>query len=238
MGSPFRLPYSFAIGYENQFAWHQGYSTAGTAGLIKQGVVAADVTVGTLFYTANTVATTIVALTCNTYSSNTGYQEGRIIRIVMIDNSTQFAQSGNIVLSGSGNFGLTANSELELMQSRGSWYEISRTPQQTQDYQSKNLGTTTNNYISADKLSAAFLLGTAATATLQSISGGYIGQVISVVLKNVEGTTYTVNSSGNITFSNTAGVLRFNTGGALQAIKVAETASAAWYVFNPVTLHP
>jgi hypothetical protein len=227
MGEPFRVKYGFAIGHPDQFNSHTGYLMTGTAGLVKQSATTVDVTNGVLFYTANTASTTITALTCTTYSINTGNQEGRIVRIVMIDNSTQFAQSGNIVLAGTGNFGLQENGQIELMQSRGKWYELSRTPYTTQDYSTVNLAGTTNCSVNADRVQTVIVTQTSTATQLSAISGGYIGQTLTIVFLNSSTSAVTLTTGGGLTFANTAGVAVINTGGALAAVKVAAN---TWYI--------
>lgn len=225
MGEPFRVPYGFAIGHANQFAHHKGFATLDTAGLLKQCATEVDVTVGSLFYTNNSGSTTISALTCNTYSSNTGYQEGRIIRIMFLDTATQIANgTGNIVLAGTGNYGLKANATIDLMQSRGNWYEISRSPVQTQDTISVNMAGTTNQSVSANGVQNIVVTGTAAATTIQSISGGYTGQKITLVLASSSGITYTVNTAGNLKLN--GGQLTVINGD--RALTFIKTSSTQW----------
>lgn len=232
MGEPFRVPYGFALGRANAFQFTFGPTESGTAGCWNKCRTTEDVTKGVLFFTDNTAATTISALTCNSYSSNTSNQTGRIIRIMFLDTATQLSQAGNIVLAGTGNFGATGVAPLfiDLMQAKGKWYEVARSPQTTQDYVSLNMSGTTDQSVPADGVSSVFVTQTSTTTTMVSISGGYIGQQLTVVFLNTAGSTVTLTTAGNLMFQNTAGVVVRATGGAFSFVKVSTAATKAWYM--------
>jgi hypothetical protein len=227
MGSPFRIPYGLALGYENQFTHHTGYLTAGTAGLFKQAATTADVTIGTLFFTNNSGATTITALTCNTYSVNTGNQEGRVIRIMMLDALTQFSQTGNIVLIGTGNYGLHANGILDLMQVKGSWYEVNRHPDQTQDKTTALIGNSSGAISSVPANNSDYVLisSTAIITQLSAISGGYVGQTLSLAFTRATTNTYVITTGGNLILGSSSHFV-VTTGGVVDFLKVSDT---EWY---------
>ena len=230
-GNPFRVPYGFAIGRANAFQYTFGPTEGGTAGLIKKNSVTADVTIGTLFYTDNSSGTVISGLTSGLYSSNTGYNEGRIIRIMMLDTATQIDQSGNIVLAGTGNFGSTGRAPvfIDLMQSKSKWYEVSRSNCQD-DFLKVNLAGTTNCSVNADGVSTLIVAQTSATTQLVSISGGYVGQTVNIVFVNSAASTVTVTTGGNLMFENTAGIVVRTTGGAFAFVKVGTAGTADWYM--------
>lgn len=202
MGSPFRIPYGLALGYDTAFQYHTGYLTAGTAGLIAQMSATPNVTVGSLFYTNNSGATTISAFTCNTYSVNTGNQEGRVIRIFFLDANTTISNS-SIVLAGTGNFTVPANGIMDFMQVKGTWYEVARTVPQLGFMKTQVLGSVTES-LNATNATAIVVSGTVAVPSIKSISGGYEGQTVSIVNASTGGITPTFLDTGNLWLGATA----------------------------------
>jgi hypothetical protein len=202
MGAPFRVPYGYAIGFDTQFNFHRASAAnaTGTAGLLIQNSgTNIDVTNGTLFYTNNSVATTITTLRNSTYSSNTGTGfEGEIIRIWMLDTLTEFQNGGNIILSGTGNYGKQANASIELMYSRGNWYELGRSSPGASGGIAQSLIGSSAATLTADGVSTFVLLATAAAVTIRAISGGFNGQKVSMIMVASDGTSIGIETSGNI----------------------------------------
>lgn len=224
MAKPTRFPYGIGLGFENQFnsygyATHKGTHQAGaqdftntTAGLLAQASTAPDVSLGSLFYTNNTGATVISQFrhfqqgrsgalqASGQYDTTSPPPEGKLIRVFFLDSNTSYAQGGsggvgNIILTSSDN-GVGANTICDFMASNGSWYQIGLPSRPSTGMGVATFTGAGTTSISASNVSLEVFQGTAGT-TIQSISGGQVGQSL-VLLNNTGGITLTINTAGNI----------------------------------------
>lgn len=238
MPRPTRYPFGIALGFENQFNNYGkggiGQQLAGqqyecvTAGLLAQMSTAPDVSFGSLFYTNNTGATTITnftqtwtgragALTASGQTDTSGPPpEGKLITIIFLDNSTQLANAGNLVLAGTDNLA-GANHAITLIGSNGKWIEIERSKNTTAQVTTFSIGTATS--INANDVSLAFITGTATPVQVKAISGGQVGQIITMVGLGSSGISAYAMTGGNINIVGTNSFLIPNSG-ALQFIKI------------------
>ncbi len=225
MAKPSRLPFGFAWGFENQFNNYgkssgpntpsplpstQQYEQV-TAGLLAQGSGIVDVSQGSIFYTNNTGNTTITSLIHNQMGragallasgqidTTSPPPEGKVVRIFFLDNSTQYANSGNLVLMTSDNM-LGQNSISEFMASNGKWYQVwaSRASTGGSILTFTGAGSASFNVNGINTVVSAI---TAATV-LVSISGGQQGQSI-ILIQQTGGVTLTISSNGNIAIPGT-----------------------------------
>jgi hypothetical protein len=214
MSGKFRTPYGLSLGFNNQFAHHMGQSTLGTAGLVSQASGWVDVTNGQIFYTNNTQATVIVGLSSNTYSVNSGNEEGRIVRLWFLDNYTTISSNAQLKLQ-SPTFGGSANSTIELMYSRGYWWETDRSNPEATSVVSTSIGAGSGAYLNAALASiegALVFTSTGTYAVIKAISNGYQGQVLSVVNSNSSGISTWIMAGGNIVLPGTNSYLMDNSG--------------------------
>lgn len=240
MPKPTRFPFGFALGFENQFNNYgktSGPQTANpitsqyetvTAGLLAQASTAPDVSFGSLFYTNNTANTTITNFThtwVGRAASNTGSgqndtsgppPEGKLITVIFLDNSTQLANNTNLILAGTDNL-LGANHAITLLGSNGRWIEVQRAKNNTSEVTTFTIGSTVS--INANDLKLGFLLGTSATVGIRGISGGQVGQIITLVGAASNGISAYVLTGGNINIVGTNSYL-VPTSGAYQFIKI------------------
>ena len=210
---PSRWPYGTGRGFVNNFNYR-----GNTAGLFTSGDATPDVTIGGLFYTNNTAATTITYLDMQEYGSRAADYEGKEITIFFLDSNTTIANAGQLYLASTSN-AFMPNQSITFMQSRSAWFEIDRATVTRNDSQVFSLGGTTS--FNADGTRIAYISGTAAT-TIQAISGGQHGQ--SLILIAGSG-ALTINTAGNIALAGTnAIVLR-----ALDRLDITRYGST-WYL--------
>ena len=204
-----RFRYGLAYGRMNNFttgvAGQRGY-LAGTDGLFVNGDTTPDVTNGFLFYTNNTAATTIshfdVLHPVGTGGNIAPLFEGKVIEVFFLDTNTTLAGAQLILASSDNN--LTANSTIEMLYHNSAWYEINRTsikPTST----TFNISTSSGDAQSFNANGVGpivVLKGTSITALLRSISGGYVGQVITLITGSAS-ILYEMNTQGNIIITST-----------------------------------
>jgi len=220
-----RFPYGSAYGYRNQYNVPAKGSQAGMAGMGTAGVITTtnpDLSVGDIFYTNTNSALNIDRIDHKLEGGIHGCEHGRIVRIMFLDNSSKLIYGHNIVLAGSGDFGYKANSYIDLMHVNSTWYEINRS-QPGSDFRNTNMAGTTNQSANAEGVSTIIITGTAAALTVQSLSGGYIGQKVSVILASTNGISYTVNTTGNLDIIGTNALVISNGGVALEFLKYSAT---------------
>lgn len=177
---PTRFPYGQALGFANQFGFTVGPSISGTAGLLS-GSTAPNVTLGGLFYFDNTATLTVTNLILDDTANRAAQYEGKVVRLFFIDNSTQIANAAPLFLSSTDNlaFGARAGgfSFIELMQSRGSWYELSRS--QGSRSEVTTFVTNAQSSLNMDGVRVAILNNTGSTTNkIIGLSGGQIGQEV------------------------------------------------------------
>lgn len=205
-----RIRYGLAYGRMNNFttgyAGQRGY-LAGTDGLFINGDTTPDVTNGFLFYTNNTAATTIshfdVLHPVGTGGNIAPLFEGKVIKVFFLDTNTTLSGAQLILANSDNNF--TVNSTLEMLYHNSAWYEIDRV--------SVKPTSTTFNIVSSNGTAQFFdatgvgpiviLKGTTDVALLRSISGGYTGQIITMITGSA-GITYQMNTQGNIIITSTS----------------------------------
>lgn len=242
MPKPTRFPFGLAIGWENQFNNYgktSGPNTANpipasqqyesvTAGLLAQASTAPDVSFGSLFYTNNS-STTIITDFKTTWMGRSGSNlasgqvdtsgpppEGKLITIVFLDNSTQLANAGNLILAGTDNLA-GANHVITLLGSNGKWIEIERSKNTTAQVSTFTIGTASS--INSNDVSLAFITGTATPVQVKAISGGQVGQILTMVGLGSSGISAYAMTGGNINIVGTNSFLIPNSG-ALQFIKI------------------
>lgn len=220
---PTRFPYGQAYGFANQFYSNKGVTVgaglqvAGTAGDIS-GQTSPDVTVGDLFYVNNTAALTITNFTLLDTANRAGNYEGKVIRVFFLDTATQIANAAPLFLTKTDNLAVGAgggNSYIELMQSRGTWYETSRS-QPNRSEVTNTVMTTASSY-NVDGIRVLFLQNTGSiTRPVSAFSGGQVGQIIYVM--RADSNAMTVQTGGNIIIAGTNSFV-LNPSGVYQFIK-------------------
>lgn len=175
---PTRFPYGQARGFVNHFQYR-----GTTAGDIS-GSATPNVTTGDLFYANNTGALTITNFLLDDTANRAVNYEGKVIRIFFLDTATQIDNTAPLFLQGTDNLsvgGGGGNSYIELMQSRGTWYETARSkPNRSEVVASFNINA--NSSASVDGVRVIMLNNTGATTTsLIAFSGGQVGQEVSVM---------------------------------------------------------
>lgn len=207
-----RWPYGTALGFANHFRTVQGT----TAGLFAEGDTTPDVTVGDLFYTNNTSATQIVHFDLQRYAEKSADYEGKVISVFFIDNSTEIANAVQVNMATSDNR-TGAGTITQFMYSRSAWYQLggSRNSQNA----ARNLTIGSSTVLNADDTSTFLLTGTADTSVIQHISGGYVGQVITLMADNSASILTAVHTGGNILLSETNAVLISVSGPAIQLVR-------------------
>ncbi len=232
MPNPTRFPFGIALGFYNQF---NNYGKGGantpnplttqyentTAGLLAQANTAPDVSMGTLFFTNNTGNTTITnfihrqmgragaLLASGQIDTTSPPPEGKWIRVIFLDNSTQVANNSNILLTSSDN-GIGSQSILDFMASNGVWNQIGPVSRPNSNGGIATFTGAGTTSFSASGISVEIFQGTGAT-TLQSISGGQIGQSFTI-LQNTAGVALTINTAGNILIAGTNSIVLSSAG--------------------------
>lgn len=173
---PTRFPYGQALGFVNQFNFTQGPSLSGTAGLIS-GNATPNVTLGNLFYVNNTGSLTITNFLLDDTANRIAQYEGKVIRIFQLDTgSTLFANAAPLFLNGTNNT-LGQNGSIELMFSRGSWFELDRGYSGLGEI--TNFITNAQSSLNVNGVRVAILNNTGATTNrIIGLSGGQVGQEI------------------------------------------------------------
>lgn len=197
-----RIRYGLAYGRCNNFytgstdQTKRGY-LAGTDGLLAQGNTAPDVSLGYLFYTNNSGATTIRDFQVYTGSIG-GNQaplfEGKTIKVVFLDTNTTVAGS-RIYLANSQNL-FNSNGVLDLLYHGSAWYEMSRN-NPYKDLVSFTLGASQG--LNADFTNSILFSGESALVVV-SVSNGYLGQSLYLVNGGCA-QTITISTAGNIRIS-------------------------------------
>lgn len=221
---PTRFPFGRAWGFANHFFTNRGVTAgaglqvSGTAGDIS-GQTAPDVTIGELFYTNNTAALTLTAFILQDTANRSANYEGKTIRVFFLDTATQIANANNLFLQGTDNL-IGANSQIELMYSRGSWFETDRVRVNRTEVQNYTIGSAGS--INVDGTRVAIVTGTATTSIVRAFSGGQIGQEITLMSNGSSGVGVFVDTGGNIAFI-TTNLYAINASGAYKFIKKNST---------------
>ena len=201
--------------------------TGNTAGLFAQASSGPDTSMGSLFYSNNSSATVISLLRHNqmgragqTQGGGAFLQygqidttspppEGKILRVVFLDSNTTFAQGGsggigNIVLASSDGRAGVGNIT-DFMAYNGSWYQVGAANPSTAMGFGTFVGAGSGSSFSASGITTEVFSGTG-TTILTSISGGYVGQSLTL-LNNTAGITLQVSTAGNILIAGTNAIV-------------------------------
>ena len=199
-----RIVYGMALGKVNDW---KNLAQGRTHGAITQADTTPDVTSRNLVYTINSGATTITDFDVTTPAGANGNQgglfEGKVLKVVFLDSVTTVA--GSRIYLADTNQTFNTNAVLDLVYHNSAWYETNRVNPAGLDQVVKTvlIGGTSSNLIVEPKINMYLLQGTAATPILMAISGGYIGQTITMIAGSNPGS---VTSAGNLIFMNTLGV--------------------------------
>lgn len=206
---PQRYPYGSALGFVNQFNY-----SGGTAGNIS-GSATPNVTLGGLFYTNNTAALTITNFLLDDTANRLSNYEGKLIRVFFLDTATQIDNSGSLQLQGTDNL-IGANNQIELMFSRGTWFEVDRSrPNRTEV--STVVMTVASSY-NVDGIRVLILNNTGSvTRPVIAFSGGQVGQEISVL--RASSNAILVQTGGNIAFAAGTNAFVLNASGIYKFLK-------------------
>lgn len=217
---PTRYPNGQAIGFVNQFNY-----AGGTAGNIS-GSATPNVTLGGLFYANNTGSVQITNLILDDTANRLANYEGKVIRIFMLDTgSTSMANAGSLFLAGTNDLA-GQNNSIELMHSRGNWYELDRSYINRTEYSSINIGGTMS--INVDRVSFVALVGTGGAAnTIASISGGELTQRVTLRVAS-GGANILITSAGNIWIGGTNAVTLLSSG----VYDIIKTTASNWSLFR------
>lgn len=216
---PTRFPYGDALGFVNHFNYR-----GETAGNIT-GSTTPNVTLGGLFYTNNTAALTLTNFLLDDTANRLTNYEGKRIRVFFLDTATQIANAGSLFLQGTNNL-IGANNNIELMFSRGSWFETDRVNINRTEVNSFVL--TGASSLNMDGVRVALLNNTgSATIAISALSGGQVGQDVTFMLVG----SNPVRILGNIANIFTANTNAFlvNASGAYRVIKFD---NSTWRVYS------
>lgn len=232
-----RIRYGLAYGRMNNWvsgiAGQKGY-LGGTDGLFAQANTAPDVTVGVLFYSANSAATTIADFKLSTPFGATGNQaglfEGKVIKVFFTDSVTTI--NGSRIFLANSNNTFYSNDWLGLIYHNSAWYETERV--------NKNIGGSalnrrsisvggTHTSITADNNDLMLVIVPTATGTIiDAISGGYVGQRLLLVMGTATSTfalgDATSSGLGNIYFVASNQLAFDTTNSSVEVVKVSNTA--------------
>jgi hypothetical protein len=247
-----RIRYGLAWGRQNNFytgntdQTKRGY-LAGTDGLFTQANTSPDVTTGYLFFTNNSAATTITNFQVTAPFSGgniAGLFEGKEIRVFFLDTNTTIQNNSRVVLMDSADHLFNSNTMVDFIYHTSSWYEICRgeiIPLNSQATRSLSIAGTNYALTVTPGDMNIVVTGTIAATTITGISGGYIGQQITIIQGSggaslIISNTGSAVGAGNIYFMGTDS---FRIGGissanGLNNIILSKTNSAFWTVINSV----
>lgn len=162
-----RFPYGLGLSIAKNFE-------AKSANVFAQADATPSVADGSLFYTNNTADTVITHFDSG--------EEGQVITVIFIDNSTKLANSGQLYLMGSGSL-QGANNAVTLIQHNSAWHEIARS-MNVSDITSYTSTGSAGNTITVDVRGRSVLLLNAsggAPINLQNLTNGEQGQEVTLV---------------------------------------------------------
>lgn len=184
---------------------------ATTANVFAQADSSPDVSLGNLFFSNNTTNTTITNFDLQAPpgdTSTTYHQvyEGKVIRVIFLDDSTRLVNGGQLILTGSE--GLQgANNSLELLYHNSSWIEFNRSynANNVQEITSASLNTTAGAgtgqvLIRGRGPSNVLYLASEVTGpvVLRQVIGGEPGSQLTLIASWVSDALVIVNSASNI----------------------------------------
>ena len=176
--------YSLALGKFRNFQ-------AKTDGLIAEGDTTPDVALNSLLY-ANNSSTYVI-------SDFDNGEEGQIIHLINLGSGLSFLKGAEFLVSDSSN--LNKNDSITFVQHNTTWYELARDHAATLDIRySAELGA--DNQAPDITNAKVLVINNSGATILAGLSGGYIGQVLTIVC---------IKSS--VTLSHNACILNQGTGG-------------------------
>lgn len=211
-----RIRYGLALGRQNN--WYSGLAQkgylAGTEGLLAQANTAPDVTMGVLFYTANSASTTITNLQLSAPGNPGGniapLFEGKVIKVFFTDSNTTLTSGTRIFLADTASMPFPANSWVGLVYHNSAWYETERTVQNIGSIFERTLyvGLTQQAITATNKDRILYIQATAEGVVISGISGGYEGQRLTLAFGgsgagNIQLGNATSSGWGNIFFLGT-----------------------------------
>jgi len=221
---------------------------ANTANLFPQADATPDVTLGNLFYSNNTTTTIITHFDLQAPPGDTSptfhqKYEGKIVKVVFLDDSTGLANAGRLILSSSDNL-QGANNSAEFIYHNSSWIEFTRSYNNSQiiTVESKNLysvsaGTGGVNVRGNVKV-VRIIAQTSSDATIRAAVNGAQGQIITLIAVGASDARIIVNSASNIdgtfvttTSQSTATEFRLMSSGAISFVKH----NNQWLEIRPVS---
>ena len=175
--------YSLALGKFKNF-------TARTDGLISEGDTTPDVALNSLLYSNN--SSTIIVTDFD------NGEEGQIIHLINLGSALTLARGTELLTTDSSN--LNINDSVTFVQHNTSWYELSRSKTGALNirYAPELPATSAPDVTNARVL----VINNSGATTLTNLSGGYVGQVLTVVCVK-----------SNVTLSHNALLLNADTGG-------------------------
>ena len=209
---PTRFPYGVGYGFVNNFNYR-----GTTAGDIS-ATATPNVTIGDLFYANNTDSLTITNLLLDDTANRAANYEGKVVRLFFLDTATRIANAAPLFLNGTDNLAVGGGggvSYIELMQSRGTWYEIARSTPNRSTAQTYLVGPASS--INVDGTLVALVQNTGSTTKfISAFSGGQVGQELT--LMRLGSNVVVVQTGGNILIAATNAYL-LNASGAYQFVK-------------------
>ena len=183
MPNPSRF-YSLALGKLNNFY-------ARTDGLIAEADTTPDVSMYSLLYANNS---SNVAITDFDNGS-----EGQILHIINVGSDLSFARSTSLLVQDSSN--LTKNDNIAFIKHASAWYELSRSNAANSAIKYSAELPANNAYVDITN-AQVLVINNSGTTILTGLSGGYVGQVLTIV-----------NTLSAVTLSHNALVLNEASGG-------------------------
>lgn len=178
--------YSLALGKYNNFQ-------ARTDGLIAEADAAPDVSMYSLLY-ANNSSTTVI----KGFSNGA---EGQIIYVINVGSDLSFAGSTNILITDSSN--LTKNDSISFIKHASAWYELSRSHSAASDIKyAIELSANNASIVGGVANTRVLVINNSGATTISGLSGGYVGQVLTIV-----------NTLSAVTLSHNAVILNQGSGG-------------------------
>ena len=185
---------------------------ATTANVFGQGDTTPDVTMGNLFFSNNTTNTVITHFDLQAPPGDTSptfnqVYEGKVIRVVFLDDSTRLANRARLVLASSDGLQGTNNS-IELLYHNSSWIEFGRS------YNQSNVFTVGSADLSTQVAGTGAVIvrgrgpsvvvnvvaGVSSASNLRRAIGGEQGTLLHVVAEGASDVLITVNSDAADTF--------------------------------------
>ena len=215
--SDFRVQYGMALG-------RYGPASAVSGGMLFPANDATpDVSSGTFFLTNNSTATAVTYFDVIAPGGLTSLNHnGKVIKLLVNDNFTTFANAGQIFMPGTG-AAMTSGTVVEFVYYNSGWYCSNLTENIRSDVQAVTLlGTGAPSIADAKVL---ILTGSGGTnSVIVGLSGGYPGQIVTLFKTGVAAqslTALTIAQSADLWLSGTSGFVMGATQGYMFQCDVA-----------------